>query len=170
MNKYGRLEEEEAPPPPYSEIAQPPPQQPHAPAAPSVTHAGTIPAYLAPPGTYVITRNVNGAPTPVVRQPGVVYVQAPIIPEHEAPDYLCMAILVTMCCCLPLGIVAVIKANQCRSARLRGDRKNALLNGRDARKFSLIGLGCGIAIIVLVLALYGIIIGMAIAQAHQMNN
>ena len=99
MNKYGRLEEEEAPPPPYSEIAQPPPppQQPHAPTAPPVTHPGTTPAYLAPPGTYVITSNVNGAPPPVVRQPGVIYVQTPVIPEHEAPDFLCMAILVTMC-------------------------------------------------------------------------
>jgi len=168
MDKYGKLEEE-APPPQYSDIAGPPAQQPYTPAAPPVVHPGA-PVYPAPPGGYIIAGNAGGAPPPVVGQPQVVYVQAPIIPEHEAPDHLVMAILVTICCCLPLGIVAIIKSTECRSARLRGDRENALLNGRDAKKFSLIGLGCGIAIIVFVLALYGIIIGMAIAQANQLNH
>ena len=58
-----------------------------------------------------------------------------------------MAILVTMCCCKPLGIVTIVKATECRSARMRGDRDNALLYGRQAKKFAMIGLGCGTALI-----------------------
>ena len=64
-----------------------------------------------------------------------------------------MAIMVTICCCLPLGIVATLKATECRSARMRGDRDNALLYGRQAKKFAMIGLGCGIALIVIMLTI-----------------
>lgn len=158
-NKYGRLEEDA--PPQYSDIAGVP-QYP--PAAPPVVAPGA-PVYPAPPGGYVIPGH-PGAQQPIVGQPQVVYVQAPVITEQEAPDHLVMAILVTICCCLPLGIVAILKASECRSARMRGDRENALMYGREAKKFSLIGLGCGIAIIVIVLAIYGVAIGLALSHGN----
>jgi len=158
-NKYGRLEEDA--PPQYSDVAGGP-QYP-AQAAPPIVAPGA-PVYPAPPGGYVIAGNPGAVPPPVVGQPQVVYVQAPIISENEAPDHLVMAILVTICCCLPLGIVAILKASECRSARMRGDRDNALQYSREAKKFSMIGLGCGIAIIVVVLAIYGVAIGMALAH------
>ena len=49
------------------------------------------------------------------------------------------------------------------------DRENALLYGREAKKFSMIGLGCGIAIIVIILAIYGVAIALALSQANQMH-
>ena len=128
-NKYGRLEEKI--PPLYS-----------------------VPAHAS---GYVIPGQPGAAP-PVIVQPRVISNQSPVISEKEAPDHLVMAILVTMCCCLPLGIVAILKASECRTARKRGDRDNALLYGREAKKFSEIGLLCGIALIVIIGVIYGVAI------------
>jgi hypothetical protein len=80
-------------------------------------------------------------------------VPRPVIPDHEAPDYLVQAIMVTVCCCLPFGIVAILRSTECRSARMRGDRESAVRNGKEAKKFSLIGLGCGIVVIVAIVAI-----------------
>jgi len=151
-NKYDKFSDDQ--PPPYNAV-HPPPQQ--------YQTAPQVVAGPAPPGGYIIHGN-QAVPTVITGQPQVVYMTAPQIPEHEAPDHLVMAILVTVCCCLPLGIIAVIKSTECRSARARGDRANAIENSRQAKKFSLIGLGVGIGIIVLVLALYGIVIGLAFSQ------
>ena len=147
MNNYGKIEENA--PPNIAEGAQYPPAQ-YQPAA-------------APPGA-----NMYPAAPPVGQYAGyqgIIYVQSPVIPEQEAPDHLAMAILVTICCCLPFGIVAILKANECRNARNRGDRENALQYGREAKKFSLVGLGCGIGIIVVILAIYGIVLGLALTHA-----
>ena len=157
-NKYGRLEEDA--PPQYSDVAG----TPAYPAAPPVVAPGA-PVYPAPASGYVIPGQPGGPP-PVVGQPQVIYVQAPVISENEAPDHLVMAILVTICCCLPLGIVAILKSTECRSARMRGDRDNALFYGREAKKFSMIGLGCGIALIVIIMAIYGVAIGVAMSTVN----
>ena len=49
----------------------------------------------------------------VSQPPGVVYqyVAPTQVSPEEAPDHLVMAILATVCCCLPLGIVAIVKAS-----------------------------------------------------------
>jgi hypothetical protein len=173
MEKYGKLEEDA--PPQYSDIAggAPPPQYPpqqyppqYPPAAAPVVAPGA-PVYQAPPGGYVIQGNPNVQP--VAGQPQVIYVQAPVIPDHEAPDHLVMAILVTICCCLPLGIVGILKSTECRNARMRGDRENAVRYGREAKKFSLIGLGCGIAMIVVIVAIYAVVLAMAMSQVHNLH-
>merc|ERR1712136_417582 len=121
-NKYKALEEH---PPSYNESV----------GQPSTLPLPTYPLPSANPPV-VVTDIPNPGMTPVVGQPQIIYVQAPVIPEEEAPDHLVMAILVTVCCCLPLG--------------------------REAKKFALIGLACGIAIIVGTLALYGVVIGITI--------
>jgi len=149
-NKYKALEEH---PPSYNESV----------GQPSTLPPPTYPVPSANPPA-VVTGIPNPGMTPVVGQPQIIYVQAPVIPEEEAPDHLVMAILVTVCCCLPLGIVAILKSTECRSARMVGDRNRAQLNSREAKKFALIGLACGIAIIVGTLALYGVVIGITIAN------
>ena len=109
----------------------------------------------APPG--YIDYSSPGYPEaspPVVNQPQVVYVHAPIIPENEAPDHLVMAILVTICCCFSLGIIGILRALDSRSARMKGDQANALKYSREANKFSFIGLLFGIALIVVIIAVY----------------
>lgn len=166
MDKYAKLDEEQ--PPEYSETARPPGQQPpYYSAAPPVV-SPQAPVYPAPEGGYVIPGQPGASP--VVGQPQVIYVQAPIIPEEEAPDHLVKAILVTVCCCLPLGIVAILKSTECRSARMRGDRANAVLHGREAKKYACIGFGIGTALFVFALALYGVVIALTLSGGQHGYN
>ena len=154
MNRYGKLEEDA--PPQYSEVCAL--SAPYSPAAgppvaapPPLTQGAPSPMAAAPPRGFV-NQGYTGAAPPMVDQPRVVNIQAPVIPEHEAPDHLAMAIL-TITCCVPFGIVSWMKSLECRQARMRGDRATAVQKSREAMKFSLIGLICGSAIIVGVIAL-----------------
>lgn len=86
-------------------------------------------------------------PTVITGQPQVVNWPPSQISKQEAPDHLVLAILVTFFCCLPLGIAAIYKSQECSAARARGDRASAIQNGQQAKKFSLIGLILGIVLI-----------------------
>ncbi|XP_074646481.1 proline-rich transmembrane protein 1-like [Tubulanus polymorphus] len=80
------------------------------------------------------------------QQPCAVIVSPPPAQMTDPPsDYLVSAIFVTACCCLPFGVVAIIKSMDTRNAIERGDAQAAHSNSRDARKWSLVALGCGIA-------------------------
>lgn len=79
--------------------------------------------------------------------------KAQVISEKEAPDYLVQAILVSLFCFSPMGIVAVLKSSECRWARMVGDRDRALHTSKETKKFALIALIFSIAII-----LFGVVI------------
>ncbi|XP_071812809.1 proline-rich transmembrane protein 1-like [Apostichopus japonicus] len=68
-------------------------------------------------------------------------------------DYFAEAILVTICCFWPTGIVAIIKASEVQQAAARGDRDMAERSSVSARKFVCLTLGIGVACLVLVLLL-----------------
>lgn len=72
--------------------------------------------------------------------------QAPYAPQQpkasqqpyaatQPKTYLTEAILVTLFCCMPLGIVSIIKATQVSSAMARGDYEAALQASAEARKW-----------------------------------
>ncbi|XP_038052854.1 proline-rich transmembrane protein 1-like isoform X2 [Patiria miniata] len=63
-------------------------------------------------------------------------------------DYFGLALFVTACCCLPLGIVGLIKANDVRNRFRLGDIAGAEQASREARKYSFWGLGIGIVVLV----------------------
>ena len=131
----------------------------------SAQYTTAPPVYPPPPGGYVN----HGASPPVfgqpVGQPQMVYVQqSAVISENEAPDHLVLAILVTIFCCWPLGIVGILKSNECRTARQRGDRDAAKRFGGEAKKFSLIAIGCGIAVYVICGACWGVYFAVMIAH------
>lgn len=67
------------------------------------------------------------------------------------PNYLVHAILVTILCCLPFGIVAIVYAAQVNSKAQAGDIPGALQASRNARTWSLWGLGTGLLSILLYL-------------------
>jgi hypothetical protein len=62
----------------------------------------------------------------------------------DVPNYLVQAVLVTLCCCLPLGIVAIIKASQVNGFSARGDYEGAVRASEEAKKWCWIAFILGI--------------------------
>lgn len=153
MNNYGIPGVEAQPqfsnlglPPPYPSAEGPPVITSQVYAAPTAGWQPGIqnPLYGAPTGGWQAGMPVGSMP---VGQ--VVYVQAPVIPEEDAPDNMCLAISSFILCCWPIGLAAIMKANACRTARQNGDRGNAIKYGNDAKRLSLFAFACGIIILVL---------------------
>jgi len=61
------------------------------------------------------------------------------------PNYLVQAILVTICCCVPFGIPAIVYAAQVNGKLAAGDLGGALEYSRKAKTWSWIGFGVGLA-------------------------
>ncbi|MDY3554434.1 CD225/dispanin family protein [Gemmata sp. JC717] len=76
------------------------------------------------------------------------------------PNYLVQSILVTLCCCLPFGIVAIVYAAQVNSKWQSGDSAGARRASDAAKMWSWIGFGIGI-----VANLIGVAIQVMAAQA-----
>jgi interferon-induced transmembrane protein len=72
-------------------------------------------------------------------------VPASAIPQ-VIPNHLTEAILVTLCCCVPLGIPAIVYAAQVSGKVAAGDIQGALESSRKAKMWSWIGLGAGVAV------------------------
>ena len=68
---------------------------------------------------------------------------------------LIMAIFTTICCCLPFGIVGIIKATKVDSYYNTGQYQAAQAAANDAKKWSLIGIVVGLVVQIIYLAFYG---------------
>lgn len=66
----------------------------------------------------------------------------PVCPK----TWLLESILVTIFCCVPFGIVGIIKASSVSSKFAAGDFAGATKASADAKKWTIIGLVCGIVI------------------------
>lgn len=60
------------------------------------------------------------------------------------PNYLVQSVLVTMCCCLPLGIVALVYAAQVNGKLATGDVAGAQVASRKARFWCWFSFGAGL--------------------------
>ena len=69
--------------------------------------------------------------------------------EPHIDNYLVWAILATICCCIPAGIVAIVYAAQVNGKMAAGDYATALRYSNNARTWCWIALGLGIAAAVL---------------------
>ena len=69
------------------------------------------------------------------------------------PNHLVEAILVTLCCCLPFGIPAIVYGAQVSGKVAAGDVQGALDSSRKAKMWSWIGFGLGLAWILI----YGLV-------------
>lgn len=67
-------------------------------------------------------------------------------PPMNIPTYLAQAILVTLFCCLPFGIVAIVYAAQVNGKLQMGDYAGALASSNNAKTWCWVSLGAGIAI------------------------
>lgn len=83
--------------------------------------------------------------------------------QGQIPNYLVQSILVTICCCVPLGIVAIIFSAQVNSKLAAGDIAGAQEASDKAKKYCWIsfGLGIVISIIIFLLNVAGVLAGMA---------
>lgn len=78
----------------------------------------------------------------------------------SVPNYLIPSII-SLICCLPLGIVAIIFAARVNGQVQAGDTAGALDSSRKAKMFSYIGLGLGLLwiIIWIVMTVLGVGLG-----------
>lgn len=72
------------------------------------------------------------------------------------PDnYLVWAILSTICCCLPFGIVAIVKSSKVNTLYASGQYDLALIQAQDAKKWCIIAALTGLAVNALYFVFYG---------------
>lgn len=81
-------------------------------------------------------------------------------PREHVPNYLVPAILTTLFCCLPFGIVAIVFAAQVNGKLQAGDYAGARAASGNAKMWSWISLGLGLA---LTLLIFGMILLGALA-------
>ena len=88
---------------------------------------------------------------------------SPVQPGEKIQNYLVPSILVTLCCCVPAGIVAIVYAAQVNSKLAAGDVAGAHESARLAKIWCWVAFGCG----ALVGIIYGIIGAMgALGNMH----
>jgi uncharacterized membrane protein YvbJ len=92
-------------------------------------------AAVAPPPT----------PQQFVQPPMYQAGQMPPVPL-QIPNYMVQAVLVTLFCCLPLGIVGIFKANGINKKIAAGDIAGALADSKANKTMLWIGFGVGLVI------------------------
>jgi len=78
--------------------------------------------------------------------------------QKTVPNYLVQAILVTIFCCLPFGIAAIVYAAQVNSKLQIGDYEGAVQSSDKAKQFCWIafGLGLVVGVIYLLITIAGV--------------
>ena len=101
---------------------------------------------------------------PVAPQPAPAPQPAYAAPQQSAPqtatqkpgNNMALAVLTTVLCCLPLGIVSIVYAQKVDGLYFAGDYAGALEASKNARKWAIIGMIAGIAVGILYFLIYGI--------------
>ena len=78
--------------------------------------------------------------------------QQPSVPPCP-PTYLALSIIVTVLCCLPFGIVGIIKSSNVSKEYAAGNYAGAKDASKQAKTWSIIGLCCGLFWIILYIIL-----------------
>lgn len=73
--------------------------------------------------------------------------------QKSYPSFLCYSIFTMLCCCLPLGIAALVYSIQTKQANLNRDYVEAQRSSRKAQTLNHIALGLGIVFIILYIIL-----------------
>ena len=82
---------------------------------------------------------------------------------QDVQNYLIPAILSTIFCCLPLGVVSIIFATQVNSKVASGDIAGAMEASKKAKMFMFIAIGLGVVSMVGGIIIWVIFVGMAAA-------
>ena len=106
-----------------------------------------------PPETGPVFDPYRG-PEPIDQEPppdtvsGYGSYRAPGTYPPQIPNYLVPAILVTLFCCVPFGIISIVYAAQVNGKVALGDIEGALRTSRSAKKWAWISFGVGLVITV----------------------
>lgn len=68
---------------------------------------------------------------------------------------MALAIFTTICCCLPFGIVAIVKANSVDTLYMSKQYQAAVMAADEAKKWSLIGIICSVVVWLIYLIFFG---------------
>ena len=112
-------------------VPQPAPPPTPQPAPQPVSQPAPQPAYAAPQ---------QSAPQTATQKPG---------------NNMALAVLTTVCCCLPLGLVGIVYASKVDGLSFAGDYAGALSAAKSARTWSVIGIVAALVISVIYFLLYG---------------
>ena len=88
------------------------------------------------------------------------YYPPPPQAQTTVPNYLVPAILTTLFCCLPFGIVSIVYAAQVNDKLAAGNPAGALESSRKAKMWAWIAFGTGLVVIlgsVLVSVVFGVL-------------
>ena len=107
--------------------------------------AGSAPA-ASPAAGSLVTPQAGAGPPMASAMPQ--QAAAPVAHQH-IPNYLVPAILVTIFCCWPFGIPAIVFAAKVDGMVSRGDIAEALEASNKAKTWTWVAFGCGMLIIVL---------------------
>jgi hypothetical protein len=86
-------------------------------------------------------------------------------PRPNIPNHLVKAIISTLCCCLPFGIVAIVFAAQVNGKLDAGDYAGAQKSSEQASFWGNLSIGIGLAVNLIVIVLQ-VIAGMAANQGR----
>jgi hypothetical protein len=84
----------------------------------------------------------------------------------EIPNYLIPAIVATIFCCIPVGVVSIIFATQVNNKIAAGDIAGAMEASQKAKKFMFITIGAGLAVWIICIILWVFVFGMAVLTSH----
>jgi Interferon-induced transmembrane protein len=73
---------------------------------------------------------------------------------HPPENNLVWAIICTVLCCMPLGVVAIIKSTKVKELWLRGDHAGAQKAANDAKKWAIWGMIAGPIIYIIIWVVY----------------
>jgi hypothetical protein len=79
----------------------------------------------------------------------------------EVQNYLIPAILATIFCCLPLGVVSIIFATQVNGKLAAGDVAGAMESSRKAKMFMFITIGAGLLTWIIAIVLWVFVFAIA---------
>ncbi|HEV7768933.1 MAG TPA: CD225/dispanin family protein [Thermoanaerobaculia bacterium] len=116
-----------------------------------------------------LTSNTPHSYTPPPPPPRANAGYAPPQPSsgESIPNYLVHSIIVTLCCCMPLGIVGIVFAAQVNSKLALGDYMGAREASAKAKLFTMIGFGIGLVGVVILFLMAGASIMEAVRVAME---
>ncbi|XP_067305543.1 proline-rich transmembrane protein 1-like [Pseudorasbora parva] len=85
----------------------------------------------------------------VTMQPAVFVTAAPL--ANPEPEYLCYSVFTTLCCCIPLGIAALVFSSSTRNANHSGQQVLAAKNSKTARTVNHLSVAIGIVVFALII-------------------